>query len=71
MSSIRKQRPGGEKKKGERADVIIEKKITETLQRLLKDKSINIPELELSSTTPEASKAPVTVRIRHKIQRNI
>lgn len=33
--------PGGEKKKGERADVIIEKKITETLQRLLKDKSDN------------------------------
>ncbi|MEA9357924.1 hypothetical protein SHI21_16960 [Bacteriovorax sp. PP10] len=28
-----------DKKKGERADVIIEKKITETLQRLLKDKS--------------------------------
>lgn len=28
-----------EKKKGERADVVIEKKITETLQRLLKDKS--------------------------------
>jgi len=34
--------PGGtDKKKGERADVIIEKKITETLQRLLKDKSDN------------------------------
>ena len=30
---------GTDKKKGERADVIIEKKITETLQRLLKDKS--------------------------------
>lgn len=30
---------GADKKKGERADVIIEKKITETLQRLLKDKS--------------------------------
>lgn len=30
---------GTEKKKGERADIIIEKKITETLQRLLKDKS--------------------------------
>ena len=40
-------------------------------ERLLKDKSINIPELELSSTTPGATKAPVTVRIRHKIQRNI
>lgn len=32
---------GTEKKKAERADVIIEKKITETLQRLLKDKSDN------------------------------
>lgn len=32
---------GKDKKKGERADVIIEKKITETLQRLLKDKSDN------------------------------
>lgn len=31
--------PGTDKKKGERADVIIEKKIAETLQRLLKDKS--------------------------------
>lgn len=32
---------GDKSKKGERADIIIEKKITETLQRLIKDKSDN------------------------------
>lgn len=40
-------------------------------EKLLKDKSITIPELELAANIPGAAKAPVTVRIRHKIQRNI